>query len=654
MSASQAWNNILIYALQIGLLVVLGALAPVLLRLKMPRSRLLCWQVVLAGCLALPWVRPWRQEVVTAASQVSSVFTAVATSAPVRRGIPWTEIALFVLMAGVLIRLAWLGAGLTRLAAYRRRARSLPSELAMPVGGVELLLSDDVSSPVTFGWRDPVVLLPVSFPALSDTTRQAILCHELEHVARRDWLFTIAEELVRSVLWFHPAVWWVIGEIQLAREQTVDQAVIEMTNARGSYVDALLLMAGASGQMDLAPAAMFLRRRHLKRRIVEVMKEVRMSAISKTRLVFLQTAAVLMVAAACWLAAGTFRLSATPQVVADSPGVEVNMNGSQLMHRGPVAYPVEALAKGVEGTVALQVKLDADGDVLDAMILSGPDELRKGALMSVLGWHFDKSAALATRVVNIDFVKPSGAAAQALPAASPSGPAVMPRMAGPPPPPPPPPPPTSGKLDRIVVAGLSDAARSELLARLPIREGGEWSPTMFADVRKAVQAFDSHLVTGLARSASGELSLRIGVPNVATAATPGGMTINNIITPVGSGFGAGYGAGSGGGMEAPPTPPLPPGVYRVGSGVMPPAVVEHADPIYTEEARAAKYSGEVVLSLVINTAGKAEDIKVIKPLGMGLDERAIEAVQQWVFRPGTKDGVPVKVMANVAVNFRLL
>jgi beta-lactamase regulating signal transducer with metallopeptidase domain len=139
------------------------------------------------------------------------------------------------------------------------------------------------------------------------------------------------------VLWFHPAIWWVIGEIQLAREQTVDRAVIETTRERGPYVDALLLMAGAgvSGapQLDLAPAPMFLRRRHLKRRLMEVMKEVRMSTISKTRLACAMGAAVIMVAAACWLATGAFPLAAAPQMVNDAAGVAVNTNGSQLMHR---------------------------------------------------------------------------------------------------------------------------------------------------------------------------------------------------------------------------------------------------------------------------------------------------------------------------------
>lgn len=141
-----------------------------------------------------------------------------------------------------------------------------------------------------------------------------------------------------------------------------------------------------------------------------------MATISKTRLVCVLSAAVMMVAAACWLATGAFPLSAAPQVVADLPGVSVNMNGAKLMHRSPVAYPADALAKGVEGTVVVQVKLDANGEPADAAVLSGPDELRRAVQQSVLTWHFDRSVAMTTQVVNIDFSKSAATSGNAQPA----------------------------------------------------------------------------------------------------------------------------------------------------------------------------------------------------------------------------------------------
>jgi protein TonB len=115
---------------------------------------------------------------------------------------------------------------------------------------------------------------------------------------------------------------------------------------------------------------------------------------------------------------------------------------------------------------------------------------------------------------------------------------------------------------------------------------------------------------------------------------------------VGSGDGNGYGAGSGGGMGG--------GVFRIGGGVSAPIVLSKTEPEYSEEARKAKYQGTVVLTIVVDAQGMPRNIKVIRPLGLGLDEKAIEAVEKWRFRPAMKDGKPVNVQATVEVNFRLL
>jgi TonB family protein len=95
------------------------------------------------------------------------------------------------------------------------------------------------------------------------------------------------------------------------------------------------------------------------------------------------------------------------------------------------------------------------------------------------------------------------------------------------------------------------------------------------------------------------------------------------------------------------------GVFKVGGGVTAPRVLERADPAYTPEASAAKIEGTVLLSVVVGTDGMAHDINVVKSLGNGLDEQAAIAVQKWHFAPGTKDGAPVQVKAQIEVNFRL-
>jgi protein TonB len=94
-------------------------------------------------------------------------------------------------------------------------------------------------------------------------------------------------------------------------------------------------------------------------------------------------------------------------------------------------------------------------------------------------------------------------------------------------------------------------------------------------------------------------------------------------------------------------------VYRIGEeGVTPPAVLSKTEPAYTDEARNAKIEGTVELSLEIDTDGFAQNIEVIRSLDGGLDQSAVTAVQQWRFKPGEKNGKPVRVAAKIEVNFR--
>jgi TonB family protein len=96
------------------------------------------------------------------------------------------------------------------------------------------------------------------------------------------------------------------------------------------------------------------------------------------------------------------------------------------------------------------------------------------------------------------------------------------------------------------------------------------------------------------------------------------------------------------------------GIFTVGGDVSAPVITLKVAPQYAEEARQAKYQGTALVSLVVDANGNPQDIRIAKSLGLGLDERAIEAVQKWRFKPGMKAGKPVKVRIQVEVNFRLL
>jgi periplasmic protein TonB len=115
---------------------------------------------------------------------------------------------------------------------------------------------------------------------------------------------------------------------------------------------------------------------------------------------------------------------------------------------------------------------------------------------------------------------------------------------------------------------------------------------------------------------------------------------------IGVGIGPGSGIGYGGGFAG--------GVYAIGKGVSSPIILHKVEPEYSEEARKTRWQGVVQLSVIVDETGHPRDIKVAQALGLGLDQKAIEAVEKWLFKPGMKDGKPVAVFATIQVSFHLL
>jgi protein TonB len=129
----------------------------------------------------------------------------------------------------------------------------------------------------------------------------------------------------------------------------------------------------------------------------------------------------------------------------------------------------------------------------------------------------------------------------------------------------------------------------------------------------------------------------------------------------GSGIGSGIGSGSGGGIGSGTGRGVGPGigggigggVFRVGGGVSAPVAIYKPDPEYSEEARKMKHQGVVLLQAIIGADGRPKDMRVVRSLGMGLDEKALETVKTWRFEPAKKDGTPVAVIVSIEVNFNL-
>jgi protein TonB len=127
-----------------------------------------------------------------------------------------------------------------------------------------------------------------------------------------------------------------------------------------------------------------------------------------------------------------------------------------------------------------------------------------------------------------------------------------------------------------------------------------------------------------------------GAEGIAGAGTNGGMGDGD-----GEGIGPGEDEGTGGGP------------YRPGSGIEPPSVLREVKPLYTEAARQRALQGDVLLEIVVRRDGSVGDVRIVKRLGHGLDQRAVDAVRQWRFNPARRHGTAVDVLVEVAMEFRL-
>ena len=375
--------NLLAYCAQLTVIALAGCALPALLRLDVPGVRFVYWRTLTVLCLALPWIQT-RHAVDAAVSSkllgaapsaaapsAVSTSTALAAASP----IDWPVLIGILLAAGVVVRLLWMGAGLF----YLRRLRSAGSEAPATddLGELQQALGTratvryvpGLTQPVTFGLFRPVVLLPVGLRSESREIHRAVLAHELVHVERHDWAWIVSEELVRAALWFHPAMWWLISRVQLAREEVVDEIVVALTGKRRTYVEALLAFADST---PLAPAPAFARRRHLFRRVTLISRE---AVMSSRRIVVSCAAMAMVVAGGSWYAVGAFPMqqSASGVVMSDMPG-PLEKAAKPITPENPIPrrlvslppdYPPEIASSGARGNVMLRVTLDETGRVAE-------------------------------------------------------------------------------------------------------------------------------------------------------------------------------------------------------------------------------------------------------------------------------------------------
>jgi len=404
MSALLWLQNLIAYSLQIAGLALAGVLLPRALRLRTPRLLHSYWQALLAVSLLLPLVEPWeRLETAPGGIAASRILFDLASAASPLPEFPLASLILVALVGGMGLRLGWLALGLAKLTRYRHtagRIEPLPRgihEIATRLGvAPEFCLSSAIQGPVTFGiWR-PIILLPPRYVEMDADHQQAIASHELLHVARRDWAFNLAEEIILAGFWFHPAVWWLVSRIRLSREQVVDRQAVELTGARKPYLCALVEIAAGAGASRATAAPAFLNECQLAERIRTIVKE---DVMSKRRI-----AVTLVSVTALTLLAGLATVRAFPLKVAvaalDSPSAgqaaakedkkDRNVTRPIPIYKPEPPYTKEARDAKLEGTVLLRMTVAPDGTVSDVKVKKGLSlGLTENAVETVKTWRFE-------------------------------------------------------------------------------------------------------------------------------------------------------------------------------------------------------------------------------------------------------------------------
>jgi TonB family protein len=267
----------------------------------------------------------------------------------------------------VTLRLIWLACGLVRLRRFRRVGESIPltsdeNALQDALGTrAEIRYAAGLPQPVTFGVISPVVLLPSEMRPYPLEIRRAVVCHELLHVRRKDWAWLVGEETIRTVLWFHPAIWWLISQVQAAREEVVDELAVSTIGNRRAYMAALLAFSERSA---LAPATAFGQRYRLFQRIARISKE---SAMSRKHLVLSCVIVALIVIVAIRFAAAAFPLQ-------QSTVGPIERRAAAITPENPIprrvyavmpTYPQQLVQSGLQAFITAQVVIDDSGRVVE-------------------------------------------------------------------------------------------------------------------------------------------------------------------------------------------------------------------------------------------------------------------------------------------------
>ncbi len=600
-------TNLVAYAAQLAIIVLACAGLPRVLKLRSPGVQYAFWRTLLLVCLLLPIVQP-RQEAQMAFSPapvrpgpVSGLTSTAAgvTRVPPAPGFNWIAAAQIVIPIGIVARFGWIGLGLVRLRRLRRRATEPATgfeDLQGAIGTAPCILwSTTVRHPITFGVRKPVVLLPIALKSADVTAQRAVVAHELHHVKRRDWGWVVAEEMIRSIFWFHPAMWWLVSRVQLARETVVDELSILVTNARRTYLDTLLAFADDTG---LASSPAFSARRHLFHRVMLLSKEGEMTSI---RVALGSCVLVLALGAGSWGAVKAFPLYGDrpePPAAGQQPPRDQQLRA----HRIDIDFD-DADLRTVLQIFARESRLNL---VIDPSVEGG----RVNVLMHDVPWDQALDRILRSQKLGYTI---EGNTLRIAPLAVLGG--------------------TQSQQQRDRLRELA-AARQEVM--------------IFSPAPRVSGSVPGGVIGGVPGGVPGVVSG--GVVGGAEGGVPGGV-LGSVQGGVAAGRSDGLTAVDQAAVQyyalVEQYKPV-----RIGGGIKMPVKTRDVKPVYPPIAQSAMVQGVVILEVLVDGGGQVLDARVLRSIPL-LNQAAYDAVKQWEFVPTLLNGVPTPVLMTVTVNFML-
>jgi TonB family protein len=403
MTQDQAFN-IVTYLLQTCLILLPGLVLPRLVGLKSPRLQIVYWRSLLLFAATLPLLVRTRGEPlppIFSATQEVIAGLVPGNLSTVEAPSLWPML-IWGLIAIAGLRLAGLFAGLMALHVYRRNARDLsPVPLLrhqlknLDPSKVEFLVSKHTEAPVTFGWIRPTVLVPESFQELTPQQQGAVLCHELLHIQRSDWISTILEETARSLLWFHVPFTTLLNRLALSREQMVDWQVITITGDRKAYAEALRKVASHVASPAFLPVLSITGKRDLVQRVSLLYKEVTMSR-PHVLAAFSVLAFALIASASISASLFTYKsptsesLEASVQPAWQAQAEEEKLQKPKLVKKIAPHYPEEARKEQLSGKVVCSVLITKEGKVTEPEIVESAHEIfNQPVIDAITQWEYE-------------------------------------------------------------------------------------------------------------------------------------------------------------------------------------------------------------------------------------------------------------------------